>query len=43
MIDKLTGAAEDGTTSFAMVVTFFITDDEIAFAGDVLIGLVYLS
>jgi hypothetical protein len=43
MIDKLAGAAEDGTTSFAVVVAFFITDNEITFADDVLIGLVHLS
>lgn len=41
--DELAGAAEDRITSFAMVISFFISNDEIAFADDMLIGLVHLS
>ena len=41
--DELTGAAEDRATSFAMVIAFFVSNDEIAFTDDMLVGLVHLS
>lgn len=41
--DELTGAAEDGTAAFTVVIAILVSNDEITFADDMLIGLMHLS